>query len=46
MLGAIRLPDGRDAFMRWPDIRQPVGYRAFFRSTSDGWEMDAFLAGD
>jgi hypothetical protein len=42
----VRLPDGRDAFLRWPDIRRPVGYRAYFRNTGHGWRMEAFLAGD
>ncbi|MGH7471211.1 MAG: hypothetical protein ACRENP_24950 [Longimicrobiales bacterium] len=42
----VRLPDGRNAWVRGAQVYSPVGWRAFFERRNDRWVMTLFVAGD
>jgi len=43
---AVRLPDGRSAYLADSDARMAIDYRARFEKTAEGWRMTVFIAGD
>ncbi len=42
----VRLPDGRRAYVKGPDLRSPIDYRARFERRGGRWLMVMFIAGD
>lgn len=43
---AVKLPDGRIAYLSDSDARMAIDYRARFEKTAEGWRMTVFIAGD
>lgn len=42
----VKTADGKTGFVESKSLRSPVGYRAGFLKTKDGWRMSAWVAGD
>jgi len=42
----VKTADGKTGFVESKFVRSPVGYRAGFLKTSQGWRMNALVAGD
>jgi hypothetical protein len=42
----VRLWNGQQGYVASQFVRSPIGYRAWFQRTKDGWRLMAFLAGD
>lgn len=42
----VKTADGKTGFVASKSLRSPVGYRAGFLKTKDGWRMNAWVAGD
>jgi hypothetical protein len=42
----VKTADGKTGFVESKSLRSPVGYRAGFFKTKDGWRMNAWVAGD
>lgn len=42
----VKTADGKTGFVDAKSLRSPVGYRAGFLKTKDGWRMNAWVAGD
>lgn len=42
----VKTADGKTGFVESKSVRSPVGYRAGFLKTKDGWRMNAWVAGD
>jgi hypothetical protein len=42
----VTTADGKTGFVESKSVRSPVGYRAGFTKSPDGWRMNAIVAGD
>ena len=42
----VQLPDSGTGFVTGPQVRSPVGYRAYFERRDGAWQMTIFIAGD